>query len=105
MKHSNKIMNTPIIRLEVEGIKRSMIIALTEHQAQMDEDVRKAVESYCTPENITRIVDSATAKALNEAIQAEVKEFFWNGDGRKAVAAAVKESILKKESYTPLDNV
>lgn len=98
-------MNLPIIRLEVEGMRRSIVTALTEHQAKMDEDVRNAVEAYCQPENITRIIHEAARQALDNAIKEEVKAFFWNGEGRKAVAAAVKESLLKRETYTPMDSV
>lgn len=98
-------MNMPIIKLEVEGMKRTICTALLEHQAKMDADVIAAVEAYCQPENISRIIHSAASKALTEAIQQEVKHFFWEGEGRKAVAEAVRESILKKQTYTPLDSV
>lgn len=92
-----------MIRLEVEGMKRSIVVALMEHQAKMDADVIAAVDAYCQPENITRIIQEASWKALDEAIKEEVKAFFWRGDGRVAVAEAVKEALLKRESYTPLD--
>lgn len=79
--------------------------ALTEHQAKMDQDIQAAVEACCQPENIERIVRQAAEAALDNAIKEEVKAFFTYGNGRKAVAAAVKESILRKETYTPLDSV
>jgi hypothetical protein len=59
----------PLIRLEVEQLKYSMITA------------------------------------LDTAIKEEVRNFFWNGDGRSAVAASVRESLLKRETYTVLDDV
>ncbi len=98
-------MNTPIIRLEVEGMKRSIVTALVEHQAKMDADVAAAVEAYCQPENISRIIHEAARTALDNAIREEVKAFFLLGEGRKAVAEAVKEALLKRETYTPLDSV
>jgi len=95
----------PIIRFEVEGIKRTIVAALTEHQAKMDADVIAAVETYCQPENISRIIHEAARTALDNAIREEVKAFFWQGPGRVAVAEAVKQTLLKRETYTPLDDV
>ena len=95
----------PIIRFELEGIKRSMLIALTQHQALMDADLKAAVEAYCTPENISKVIHEAAYSALNYAIKEEVNAFFRHGEGRKVVAAAVKEAILKNETYTPLDDI
>ncbi len=82
-----------------------MIAALLEQQTKIDADIVAAVENYCTPENISRIVDSAARDALTYAIQEEVKAFFRVGPGRKAVAEAVKEALLNKETYTILDTV
>jgi hypothetical protein len=97
-------MNLPIIRLEVEGIRRTMSAMLAEHAVQMDKDIQEAVETYCTPENLAHVVKTAAAKALDAAVREEVDQFFRRGNGRKAVAAAVKESILAKKTFTPLDD-
>lgn len=97
-------MQLPIIRLEVEGMKYAVVTALSAHAAQMDADIQAAVEAYCTPENIASVVRGAATEALDRAIKAEVQNFFNYGDGRKAVAAAVKESILANKSYTPIDD-
>jgi len=98
-------MNIPILRLEVEGLRQTVQTVLIRHAAQMDADIQGAVDAYCTPENISRVVQAAATKALEDAIKTEVDTFFRYGSGRKAVAAAVKESILKKETYTRLDEV
>jgi len=95
----------PIIRLEIEGMKQQICIALSEYSMQMDKDIQTAVDAYCTPENITRIVRQAAFNALNYVIKEEVDKFFRYGEGRKAVAEAVKGSILNKETFTPLDDV
>lgn len=95
----------PIIRLEVEGMRHTVSAALSAHSAQMDADIRAAVEAYCTPENLAHVVKKLATAALEDAIRAEVDSFFRYGNGRKAVAAAVKESILAKETYTPIDDL
>ena len=43
---------------------------------------------------IYNIVDSATREALDNAIKQEVQNFYKFGDGRKAVAEAVKKTLL-----------
>lgn len=96
-------MNMPIIRLEVEGMRYAVMTALTEHQAQMDSDIRAAVDAYCTPDNLAAVVKEVATRALDAAIRDEVDRFFRWGAGREAVAAAVKEKILAKETFTPID--
>jgi replicative DNA helicase len=67
--------------------------------------IKESVDAFCDPENIKILVRNAATQALGDAIKAEVKDFFWKGEGRKAVAEAVRTSILNKETYTPLDDV
>lgn len=86
-------------------MRHSIVAALTEHQMQMDENIKSAVDEYCTPENLKRVVDSAAASALNNVIKEEVTKFFLYGDGRSAVAESVRKSILSNKTYTGLDNV
>lgn len=98
-------MALPIIRLEIEGMKHAISTALSEHAAKMDKDVQDAIQSYCAPDNIRRIISQAANKALSDTIREEVDAFFRYGEGRKIVAAAIKEKILKNETFTPLDNI
>jgi hypothetical protein len=95
----------PIIRLEVEGMRRTITAALLEHQAKFDEDVINAVNDYCRPENIANVVRAAARTALDTAITEEVRNFFTYGKGRTAVAEAVKTTLLSRKSFTPLDEV
>lgn len=89
-------MNVPIIRLEVERMKHSIFTALTEHAALMDSSVQKAVEAYCTEENIDAVVRKAAIEALDAAVKEEVRNFFWySGNGRLAVREAVEQFLDK----------
>ena len=95
----------PIIRLEVEAMKYQICMMLSEHAVQMDKDIKDAVDEYCTTANLKRVVQQNATRVLDEVIQAEVQNFFRYGEGRKAVAEAVRESILSKNTFTPLDEV
>jgi len=99
-------VNMPIIRLEVESMKYQLNTMLSEYAAQMDADLKQAVEDFCTPENIQYIVKTTADRVMEQTIREEVEKFFRNsGEGRKAIATAVKESLLKKETYGPLDEI
>ena len=95
----------PILRLELQGMQATITRALLEHQSGIHKEMEKAVAEFCQPENISSIVHRIAKSALEQAIKREVEHFFLHGDGRGAVAKAVKEAILKKETYTPLDSV
>lgn len=96
----------PIIRLEVEGMRRQIVTALTEHQAEMDEMVKQAVEEATKPEHVKQVVRKEVSRTLDKVVQEEVQNFFrYDGEGRKVIAKAVKQKLLDKESFTPLDEV
>ncbi|NII54364.1 hypothetical protein [Luteibacter sp. SG786] len=91
-------MNFPIIRLEVEGMKHAICAAMTQYQAQMDEYVKTAVEEYCTPENLLAVISKNAKSVLDSVLRDEVERFFKYGDGRKAVAMAVIQSLSPREA-------
>lgn len=95
-------MNLPIIRMEVQQMKYTVQAMLAEHAAQMDQNIRQAVEAYCTPENLDRVIREAANSAMQAAISDEVKSFFgYTGDGRKVIRAAVLQRL--DEMYPPTD--
>ena len=93
----------PIIRLEVSRMRHVLQVALLEHSAAMDADMQHAIEQFCTPENIHKIIHEAADGILNTIIKEEVQNFFRFGDGRGIVAEAVKTKLLNRATYTPID--
>lgn len=87
-------MNVPIISLEVQGMKNTMKLALMKEAALLDAAIQKAVEDYCTEENINSIVRREAMQQLDVALKQEVQDFFqWSGAGRAAVREAVTEFL------------
>ena len=86
-------MTIPIIRLEVEGMKHQIMVALTAYAAQMDSDIQAAVDEYCTPEHITATVKNIAKGEIDKAIKEEVSKFFSYGNGRTAIMEAVKATL------------
>lgn len=89
-------MNIPIIRLEIEHMRETLCVALAEHRFMMDNYIKEAVDAYCTPENISRVVKESALKQLDIAIREEVEKFFRYGNGRKAVSEAVEAALTKE---------
>lgn len=94
---SDPLKSYPIVSLQIENMRHVVKTAITEHQAQVDADVQKALDAACSPENLSRVIHEATISTVSQVIEEEVKAFFQYGDGRKAIAAAVRESLLKRD--------
>lgn len=89
----------PVVRLEVEYMKHAILHAFTEHTLKVDADVKRAVEAFCTPENIGAIVERAVNDTLREAINEEIEHFYRYGAGREAIKEAVLKRLEKAGRY------
>lgn len=89
-------INPPIIRIEFEHMKHTLLKALTEYQAGIDTSIREAVKLFCTTENLRCIIHAHVSRVLEGAIREEVERFFRYGEGRRAVAEAVRAKLLSE---------
>lgn len=89
-------MELPIIKLEIERMKHTMVVAMSEYQAQIDSNLKAAVEAFCQPENLKRIIDAQVEQTLKQVIEEEVKNFFRYGKGRQVVSAAVVAKLSEQ---------
>jgi predicted metalloprotease len=81
-RFSTKLMRQPIIKLEVDF--------LSEETVKVDSMVAKAVESYCSDENLQHVIDEEVKLALNAAVREEIRDFFSSTrSGRQAVREMV----------------
>ena len=97
-------MNIPIIRLEVEGMKRTILRALADHSMRIDASVQAAVETYCTEGNISVVVREEVKRQLDAAVKEEVRNFFqYSKPGRQAVREAVIRYLNEWEKYQSHD--
>ena len=83
----------PVVRLEVQYMKHAILHAFTEHTLKVDADVKRAVENFCRPENVSAIVKDAVDSSLKEAIYSEIENFYRYGAGRAHVAEAVRKRL------------
>lgn len=87
--------NIPMIRFELENIKQSFRTAFLKCQSEFKQMIESEVESYCTPENLKAVINSTAKVEIDKVIQEEIRSFFQRGKGRRVIADAVKESLLK----------
>lgn len=93
----------PIIKLEVDQMRHSMAVALSEYTAQLDETLQRSIEAYCTPENLQRVIGEETRRTLDIVIREQVKVWFMYGEGRKVIKKAVEQKLRDNITWTPLD--
>lgn len=85
--------SVPIIRLEVDRMKYAICTALTQYEAQLSVEIQAAVDEYCKPENIDKVISSAVSETLSGVLRQEVEDFFRKGDGRDIVREAVYKRL------------
>lgn len=92
-------MNLPIVRLELEGMKESIVMAFSEYALKMDADVQSAVAAICTPENLTAMVTKYAKDAIDSAIRQEISNFYNYGLGREVIRKAVNETLAERGAH------
>jgi hypothetical protein len=87
----------PLIRVEIENMRHSMVMAFSDYQLKMDEMFKTAVEEACEPTRIQMVLNEAAKRYLNEAIDKEVKAFFdYGSTGRKMVKELVEKKLREE---------
>ncbi|MBM5575853.1 hypothetical protein [Deefgea sp. CFH1-16] len=83
----------PLIRLEVEGMKHTICVALQQHLLQMDEQIKASVDAICQPDHIAKIIEETASREIKTAIESEVRNFYNYGKGREAIKEAVNKAL------------
>jgi hypothetical protein len=81
-----------------------MAVALNKYILQLDETLQRALDAYCTPENLERVIRSETELVLDQIIKEEVRNWFVHGEGRAIIKESVHKKLRDNVTYTPLDD-
>lgn len=90
-------MTYPMIRLEIQGMKHAVQVALSDYAAKMNSEIQAAIEAACTAQHITAIIEETARREVDSAIRQEIERFFRYGDGRETIKAAVAAMLAKRE--------
>lgn len=83
-------MTAPIIRLEPEALWQSVSIAVDKRLANVDADIKSAIESALSDDSISRVVRETVVRETEHAIKEEITRFFRNEEpGRQVIRDAV----------------
>jgi hypothetical protein len=87
----------PVIKLELERMGFAIKTALTEYSLQMTDEIQRAVDEFCTPENIRRTISGQIQQVLRQAIEEEMRGYFLYRGGRTTIREAVDAVLDKRD--------
>jgi len=91
----------PIIRIELESMRHTLQLAISQHLENMDEIIlwcEKEIDRVCTPENVASIVEQAADKEIKAAITNAIHDFYRYGEGREAIKEVVRKTLRNVEA-------
>jgi len=97
--HEIKEPGMPIIRFEIQGMRDTLLHAICDRQLKFDEYIAGAIDSYCDPDNLAKIMRQHVQCELNTAIRESIEGFFRYGEGRKVVREAVIKRLQEEVAY------
>jgi NAD+--asparagine ADP-ribosyltransferase len=86
-------MNVPIIRLELESMKQSILFALSERNFSIDQQIKEALDKYLEKNNIQGIIDASVEKAIDSIVKEESDHFFRYGSGAKVIRDSIQQTL------------
>lgn len=90
-------MSIPIIKLEVEGMRRTVQMALSEFMVQQDAMLKAALDAYLTEDNISRIVNETVRVTIQDCIKDAAQNYYKYGEGAKHIRALVVERLNEQD--------
>lgn len=83
----------PVISLEVDQMKHTLVIAMRQYTNQLNEILRASIEAYCTQDNLRRVIEEETRRTLEAVLREEVKNWFLHGEGREVIKKAIEQKL------------
>ncbi len=90
----NHMNNRPIVTIQIERMRHTMSMMLSEQQLDISAEVERALSRECTPEKIQQIVDDSAREAVSKAVADAVKHWWMTSDtGQSLIKAAIVERM------------
>lgn len=97
-------LQMPTLRIELDGIKQGMLVAITDAQKELHEAIKAQLEACLktlTPEEIVASVRRAFDEAVHNAVreigpelvEQAVTDYFVKGKGSEIIREALKEKF------------
>ena len=92
-------MNLPVVRIELEGMKQTIIRAFTEESLKLDADVEAAIHSAIKNFNIQRVIqveaEEILARNIREQLDGAVRSLMWDEDIRALLKRKLLQALKK----------
>lgn len=90
----------PVLKLHLQGMEQTLAVAMSEYTLQLDEMLQTAIQDFCTPENLRRIVEEQAYQTLDTIVKESVKYWFLQSeDGQKMIKHAVAKKLKEEAKY------
>lgn len=83
----------PTLDITLTDVQRQLIVHLGEHTEELNEIIAQQVKAFCTPENLTAIINKAVQQTLPRAIQDKVETYFRYGKGSQTIQDIVEQTL------------
>ena len=103
-----RMMDFPVVRIEIEHMRRTIMACLTEQLTSLDSDIRAAVEEQCSDDRVKEVIAESVRREIHvmegmieRTVAAEVggllrrtiEEWFRTGDGREMIQSVFKKVV------------
>ena len=87
--------NIPIIKLEVERMKHTILTCLSDYQLRMDASIKAEIERVCESGELKRLIAEAVQDGIMTGVKKEIEDFYKWGKGAEAIRESVKKGLSK----------
>lgn len=81
----------PVVRLEIEGMRHALQVALADHVVRLDSDIQQAIANFCDDSKLQTLIDEQVNIHMRLAVESAVRDFFSYGQGR----TVIKEQVFR----------
>lgn len=88
-------MNYPIVRLELEGVRESVVHALTDYNGEIERAVQTEIDNQINNFDLTSYIHEEVNKCLREMVSGSlIRHISWTLE--KEIAAAVEKMLVDR---------
>jgi len=95
------MMNIPIIKLEIEGMREQINIALATYHEELAQSVNVQLEAVIKEFDFSHLIKNVTQRAIEDTVKRAIEYYFSAGNGRIEIDAAVSKLFDKPATSEP----
>ncbi len=83
----------PILKIELEGIRQTMMHAFNGYTDTLNSAVRERLDKIVNDKYFTQMIATQVRQTLEESVQEALKSYFKYGKGREAIDATIQHAL------------